>query len=287
MSSIFDRSGHAALSDLKTSEWHSVFRDLEEMQREFLNLEHCFRSAEYRWPRDPLHTWSRVWEYPYAYHHLRSLRLQKTDPRLLRVADLGSGVTFFPFAVARLGCEVTCADIDPLCETDLNRAISHMSQDPGRVSFRRVESELLPFSDEECDAIYCISVLEHVPNPSGLAQEMFRCLKPGGRLLLTLDLDLRGNADLGVEQYRQLASLLTTRFGWTYPPTSVHPADLLTSSRAPFRFGGPKGVVRLAHLAKEYLAKPLIGRPPEPPRDLTLAVEGLALERRSGNDPTL
>jgi hypothetical protein len=60
----FDRSGLAALSDLQTEEWRELFTSLEDQQREFLAKEEAFRSADYPWPRDPLHTWSRVWEYP-------------------------------------------------------------------------------------------------------------------------------------------------------------------------------------------------------------------------------
>lgn len=64
----------------------------------------------------------------------------------------------------------------------------------------------MAFENETFDAIFCISVLEHIvcptqsPNHPQLAeifsptgarpalQEMYRCLKPGGKLLLTVDL---------------------------------------------------------------------------------------------------
>ncbi|KKQ57721.1 MAG: Methyltransferase type 11 [Parcubacteria group bacterium GW2011_GWA2_38_13] len=38
----------------------------------------------------------------------------------------------------------------------------------------------LPFSDNSCDAIICIAVLEHVENPWKACQEMHRVLKQGG-----------------------------------------------------------------------------------------------------------
>ncbi len=56
----FKRSGIAALSDLQNKEWEELFYFLEKKQAEFLEKEGEFRSAEYKWPRDPLHTWSRV-----------------------------------------------------------------------------------------------------------------------------------------------------------------------------------------------------------------------------------
>ena len=69
-SSVFDRSGHTALSDLKTEEWERLFFILEKEQSTFLNKEKYFSSPEYKWTSAPLHTWSRIWEYPYVYHHL-------------------------------------------------------------------------------------------------------------------------------------------------------------------------------------------------------------------------
>ncbi len=38
----------------------------------------------------------------------------------------------------------------------------------------------LPFEDNSQDAIVCISVLEHVENPTKAFEEMYRVLKPGG-----------------------------------------------------------------------------------------------------------
>src|SRR5438876_7601085 len=67
--SIFDRSGLAALSDLETSAWRELFEHLPKQQSAFLAGNP--HSAEYPWPRQCLRDWSRVWEYPYAAHHIR------------------------------------------------------------------------------------------------------------------------------------------------------------------------------------------------------------------------
>ena len=42
----------------------------------------------------------------------------------------------------------------------------------------------LPFRDESIDAFFSVAALEHVPDPERALNELDRCLKPGGRMLL-------------------------------------------------------------------------------------------------------
>lgn len=168
----FRRCGLAALSDLSTDEWRGLFTELETMQNEFLAKEAEFRSPEYQWPRDALHNWSRVWEYAYAYDFLREWRGELGSAPT--IADLGSGVTFFPLALSKLGYTVICTDTDPVCQKDLPRAAKAIAPDSTAVSFRLTDGKILPFRDREVDAIYCISVLEHVPRFENTVLEMAR-----------------------------------------------------------------------------------------------------------------
>jgi SAM-dependent methyltransferase len=41
----------------------------------------------------------------------------------------------------------------------------------------------LPYADKSVDAIYCEAVLEHLENPVKAVEEMFRILKPGGKII--------------------------------------------------------------------------------------------------------
>lgn len=43
----------------------------------------------------------------------------------------------------------------------------------------------IPFEDNSFDSIICFEVLEHVFEPEKIIQEMYRVLKPGGKLILT------------------------------------------------------------------------------------------------------
>jgi SAM-dependent methyltransferase len=278
--SVFERSGLAALSDLNSPEWRDLFSALKKEQQLFLKHESAFRSPEYIWPRDPLHNWSRQWEYPYVYHNLRRLREERSGPIPARVIDLGSGVTFFPFALAKLGFDVVCSDIDPVCEADLNRAIPCVEHSAGRVSFRLSTGGLLPFEEREADAIYCISVLEHVPNFEVTVREMARTLKSGGLMFLTVDLDLRGDLELGVERQKKLVSALREHFEFKWPDRTIHPADVLNSVNGPFGFQPPVGWRLAVFLAKERILKRILGRSPRPLVPFLLTVQGFAMVRR-------
>ncbi|HYK82117.1 MAG TPA: class I SAM-dependent methyltransferase [Gemmatimonadales bacterium] len=44
----------------------------------------------------------------------------------------------------------------------------------------------LPFSDAAYDFVFCIEMLEHIPNPFGTLTEIHRVLKPGGVLILSV-----------------------------------------------------------------------------------------------------
>lgn len=47
-------------------------------------------------------------------------------------------------------------------------------------------SEGIPFPDGTFDAVFCIEVLEHVPNPFGAMGEINRVLRPGGVFLVSV-----------------------------------------------------------------------------------------------------
>ena len=46
----------------------------------------------------------------------------------------------------------------------------------------------LPIQNDSYDALICTQVLEHVPNPQQVLNELFRVMKPGGQLWLTTPL---------------------------------------------------------------------------------------------------
>lgn len=277
----FDRSGVAAVSDLQTPVWRELFSILESAQEDFLSKQHLFRSATYKWPLDALHNWSRVWEYPYVYLQMRKFRQAQGASHLAKVADIGSGVTFFPFSIARLGFDVICADPDSVCSADFARACPVVDQDPGKVEFRLIETSSLPFGDSECDAVYCLSVLEHIENFENTILEISRILRDKGLFFLTIDLDLQGNSQIGVRPYRSLVESLRESFDLLLPDTTVHPADILDNLKGPCPMYVFDQRAQAWHSFKQDLIKPLLGRRKRPLLPMHLAVQGLALRKRS------
>jgi 2-polyprenyl-3-methyl-5-hydroxy-6-metoxy-1,4-benzoquinol methylase len=278
---IFNRSGIASLSDLQAPDYKDILQLLEKYQDAFLLQEYQFRSREYIWPRDPLHTWSRVWEYPYVYHHLKDWRSSLSVDNLPRVVDVGSGVTFFPFSVARLGCYVTCTDMDVICKRDLERAIQFVSVTPGQIDFRLTDGITLPFGDSEVDAVYCISVLEHAPNFEKTISEIARILKPGGLSLITIDIDLRGDFEIGVETHKRLKSGLCKYFDYLFPETIIHPRDMINSETGPYGFKKIEGLSLVWFIIKQNIIKPILRK--NPIRFTTpyyLAVQGFSLIKK-------
>lgn len=230
---LFDFTGFAARTDLDENGWKVSFDRLEQEQTEFLKYEHNFRSKEYKWPRDPLHTWSRLWEYPYVYNHLQKIQDKRPGGKL-QILDFGSGVTFFPFAVAKLGCDVTCADIDPVVAVDIPVAAKLMQPTLGSVNVALIQNGHIPVESESQDVVYCISVLEHIPNFESVIDEISRVLKPGGQLILTVDIDLRGNFELGVNEFERLQAKLDESFMKKYHERPVHPCNFLTTANSPY-----------------------------------------------------
>ncbi len=268
---VFDRSGIAALSDLETEEHRKLFFYLENEQKQFLEAQDNFRSKEYKWPLDPLHTWSRVWEYPYVYHHLKKWLSGYSNKAMAHVVDLGSGVTFFPFSIARLRTRVVCSDIDPICGKDIYNARRYIPSEPGGIDFRLIKDDL-PFKDQEVDAVYCISVLEHIETYERTVSEIARILKPGGLLILTIDLDLRGDFAMGVVAHQRLTMQLKRYFRYLYPETTVHPSDILHSCSGPYALKKLQGL-RLARFGIKQKLKPLLGKQPSNPPPYRLAVQ--------------
>jgi SAM-dependent methyltransferase len=229
-SRVFDYCGIASLDDLDTPLWRSIFSHLETIQDEFIGVRP--HVPDYPWPRNPLHNCTRVWEYPFIYHHLQAQTDGVPDSPLPSVVDLGSGATFFPFAVAQLGRRVIAVDADPRAKSSMDRAIGKVSSGIGSVTSLLSDARSIALDTESVDSVYCISVLEHIPDFERVISEAARILRPNGLFVLTFDLDLRGNFELGPAAYGRLMNTLQVHFSPVYSEKIVHPLRILNSDNS-------------------------------------------------------
>lgn len=120
-------------------------------------------------------------------HALNPARLGYVRDRVAlrgaRVLDVGCGAGLLSEALAREGAQVTAIDLAP----DLIKiAKLHRLESGVEVDYRLTPVEAL--ADElpgAFDAIVCMEMLEHVPDPGAIVAACATLLKPGGRLFLS------------------------------------------------------------------------------------------------------
>lgn len=202
------------------------FKEMEQFSDRFLveNKTILERYAK-KWVRDPLHQWSRQWEYPFVYSRIEPPIRNIHVPKIL---DAGSGVTFFPYFIksVRPAGSVYCIDTDKTLEDIYRRVNSERRVD---VTFSASNLQDIPFERNWFDVIYCVSVLEHTNNYEEIIAEFYRVLKPGGRLVITFDLSLDGTRDVGLDAGASLLDALARKFA-NIENVSLKPAAVALSS---------------------------------------------------------
>ncbi len=177
------RNGFALRSDLE----HPELAALREL---------CERESRAFGGDAPL-GWSRQWEYPWILAQLPE------DGGGRRLLDAGSGYRFFTPLLARRGFAVEACDLDPRVGPRLERAAAGLP-----LRFRVQDLTRLDYEDACFDFVCCVSVLEHTADPAAVVREFRRCLAPGGILLLTFDVSVRGDRDIPLPRARALVALL-------------------------------------------------------------------------------
>lgn len=185
------------------------FKKLEQFSDSFLSVnKKILGNYASRWVKDPLHQWSRQWEYPYVFDKVQS-SVKNTETT--RILDAGSGVTFFPYYIKSNypSSDVYCADNDEKFEKIYQHINAHGSD---KVKFSCCDLKKLPYEDNWFDVIYCVSVLEHTDAYSEILNEFRRVLRPGGRLVITFDISLDGTRDISIEKGAILLKSFTEQF---------------------------------------------------------------------------
>lgn len=120
-------------------------------------------------------------------HALNPARLGYVTARMplagARVLDVGCGGGLLSEAMAAAGAQVTALDLSPAL---VRVARLHAKESGVDVDYREQSVESL--ADEapgSFDAVTCMEMLEHVPDPASVVDACGRLLRPGGRLFLS------------------------------------------------------------------------------------------------------
>ena len=127
-----------------------------------------------------------------ALHALNPARLgyvaNRAPLRDANVLDVGCGGGLLSEALARAGAQVTAIDLAPnLLKVARLHGLELAQDEPGiKIDYREMAAEALAEDMPGMfDAITCMEMLEHVPEPGSVIQACATLLKPGGRLFLS------------------------------------------------------------------------------------------------------
>ena len=122
-----------------------------------------------------------------ALHVLNPVRLQYVADRVslagAKVLDVGCGAGLLSEALAGEGARVTAIDLAPEL---IDVAKLHQLEAGLQIDYRLQSAEDLATElPGTFDAVTCMEMLEHVPDPGSVIEACARLLKPGGMLFLS------------------------------------------------------------------------------------------------------
>jgi len=120
-------------------------------------------------------------------HQINPLRLNYIDERVnlpgKTVIDIGCGGGLVSEGMARRGATVTGIDLG---EAPLSVARLHAEKEGMQVEYLKIPAEQIAAERAgQYDAVTCLEMLEHVPDPASVIAACAQLLKPGGKVFFS------------------------------------------------------------------------------------------------------
>ena len=171
--------------------------------------------------------WNRRWEYPFI------LSIGDTFNPKGYVLDAGAGQSLMPFLLQNKERNIIALDIDDgsfYPEDSLRTWYLQMNNSlDSKIKFVNGNLEWTNFINSYFDFIYSISVLEHLSDPVSGLMELWRILKPGGIIALTIDISLDDSRGMYSKDFNMIKSFLSENAVPLYPEAYKITADMITT----------------------------------------------------------
>lgn len=125
----------------------------------------------------------------------KELYKSKEDYRAFRRGELATKTKHFPSFKTQegRGLDVGCGLISILEDSDkeftAGDPLMDLYQEITNFKGILLDGESLDFDDATFDWVLCVNVIDHTPNPKKMADEIYRVLKPVGRLYFEVNFD--------------------------------------------------------------------------------------------------
>ncbi|KUG04758.1 methyltransferase [hydrocarbon metagenome] len=97
-----------------------------------------------------------------------------------KILDAGCGTGNFSIKLSQSGCIVTGIDISP----DMLNIARSKTRDELSIEYLEMDLRKLDFPDEFFDGVFSMAAFEFIEEAEKVYQELYRILKPGGKLLI-------------------------------------------------------------------------------------------------------
>ena len=216
------QSRFAIKDEIFGDKFNSINKRIIELNKEFGLTDYTeINNERFPWSKgrfeSPAVYISRLWEYPFA---ILAAEL-KPD---MKCADIGCGTTPFTTYLCEAAGASNVTGFDPDLIKDENDQCTAFGIKKGFVqktgfNFFPDDMTNLHAEDESFDRVFCISVIEHITEQASWQKglkEMFRVLKPGGRLIMTVDLGINRplTNPLDLVKYSGLSPMSTLDLRW-------------------------------------------------------------------------